>query len=359
MASITKICITGGHLTPALAVIDELIKVHQDWKIVFIGRIQEQKEIEKRNLQFYPITAGKLSRELSWSSCIALAKIPLGFIQSFWHILREQPHCVLTFGGYISLPVAFCAWLFGIPVVTHEQTHMLGLANRVMLPFVDYCLLSYKDKTYVAKEKFRFTGLPIRREITHPSKTLSFFVPTHLPIIYITGGSTGAVSMNELIFPIIATLTSYAVVIHQTGTPSIDKANEIKSQIPKKYQDNYIPLSSVDGKDVGWIMHHMSLIVGRSGGNTVAETAFVQKPAVFIPLPWSAQKEQEQNARWYEKIGTAFIVHQEKGTPKDLQKAIERFLQITLHKEPVKRSFTNAAFEIITYIELLVAHDKQ
>jgi len=354
-----KICISGGHLTPALAVIDELIKVHPNWKIIFIGRTQEQGEIRKRNLQFFAITAGKLQRDISVQTIISFVKIPFGFVQSFLRILKERPSCILSFGGYISLPVGFAGWLLGVPVITHEQTHVLGLANRLMLPFVDYCLLSNKDPKYEDKEKFRFTGLPIRPEITHPSKTLSFLVPPRLPIIYVTGGSTGAVSMNEFIFPIISSLISRAVVIHQTGTLSIEKAKEIKQKLPKNIQSRYIPISYIPSVDVGWIMHHMSLIVGRSGGNTVAETAMVQKPAVFIPLPWSAQQEQEINAHWYEGIGNASIINQEKGTSKDLQKTIEKVLQGKSEKLIAKKILHNAAADIIQYIELLVAHDEQ
>lgn len=369
MENKTKICITGGHLTPALAVIDEIRKVHPDWKMMFIGRkyaqeqdtqiSQEYHEIEKRNIRFFPISAGRLQRDISFDSLIALAKAPVGFIQSFWYILLEHPQCIVTFGGYIGLPVALCGWLFGIPIVTHEQTHTLGVANRFMLPFVQYCLLSYEETKYAPIEKSHYTGLPIRQEITHPSRTLSFSIPSSLPIIYITGGSTGAVSMNELLFPIIHSLVVHGVVIHQTGLHSIEKAKEVKQTLPEKLRSRYIPISYIDGKDIGWIMHHMSLIVGRAGGNTVAETALVHKPALFIPLPWSGQREQEQNADWYEKIGTAYVVDQQKDTREDIQKKIVLLLHQKKKKITVKVIQDMAATNIIRYIELLVKDNEK
>ncbi len=354
-----KICITGGHLTPALAVIDEIQKVHLDWEIMFIGRIQEYNEITKRRIKFFPIEAGKLQRDISVQTIISFVKIPFGFMQSFFCVLKERPTCILSFGGYISLPVAFCGWLFGIPVMTHEQTHVLGLANRLMLPFVDVCFLSYEDTKFVSKEKSKYTGLPMRHEITHPSKTFSFSIPSHLPIIYITGGSTGAVSMNEILFPIIQSLAEGAVVIHQTGIHSFEKAKIVKFALPKKFRSRYIPLSYISGIDIGWIMHHMSLIVGRSGGNTVAETAMVNKPAVFIPLPWSAQQEQEQNARWYEKIGKAFVVNQDKDTREDILKNIKLFLQKKRKNIPMTEFIHDGTATIIKHIELLVAHNEK
>jgi UDP-N-acetylglucosamine--N-acetylmuramyl-(pentapeptide) pyrophosphoryl-undecaprenol N-acetylglucosamine transferase len=365
----TRICITGGHLTPAIAVIDELQKVHPDWKIIFIGRkyaleqdtqiSQEYHEIVKRGIQFFPISAGRLRRDRTFNSFLAFLRIPVGFVQSFWYMLREHPACILSFGGYVSLPVVFSGWLLGIPVMTHEQTHTLGLANRLMLPFVAFCLLSYEDTKYAPAEKSHYTGLPIRKTIAHPSKTLSFVIPSGLPIIYITGGSTGAVSMNELLFPIIGSLVTYAVVIHQTGPRSIEKAAKVKQGLPEKYRSRYIPMQYIEGIDIGWIMHHMSLLVGRSGGNTVAETALVQKPALFIPLPWSGQHEQEQNARWYEKIGAAYVADQEKETPADIQKKITELLKQKEKNIPSIRAHDRAATHIITHIELLVADNEK
>ncbi len=347
-----KICITGGHFTPALAVIDELKRVHPNWKIIFIGRTQEYEEIKKHNLQFFAIIAGKLQTLMS------LLKFPIGFIQSFLVMLREFPTVVIAFGGYISFPVVISAWLLGIPIIIHEQTHTLGRANRFLLPFVSYCLLTYKNTKFAPNTSF-VTGLPLRKEIIHPPKTLSFSIPPHLPIIYVTGGSTGAVSMNELLFPIISQLIQKNVVIHQTGVHSIEKAKKLKEALPEKIQSRYIPFSYISGTDIGWIMHHMSLIVGRSGGNTVAETEVVNKPAVFIPLPWSAQQEQVQNARWYERIGTAYVVDQEKDTSKEVQNKIELLLSEKSKEKPTTKSTNNSAAIIIKYLELLLEHDEK
>lgn len=365
----TRICITGGHLTPALAVVDEIRRVHPNWEMMFIGRTyaleqdtqisREYQEIKKRNIRFFPIAAGRFRRDISLRALLATAKIPVGLIQSFWYILREHPQCILSFGGYIGLPVAISGWLLGIPVVTHEQTHTLGIANRLVLPFVEFSLLSYEDTKHAQIEKSHFTGLPMRQEITHPSRTLSFSIPPRLPMIYITGGSTGAVSMNEFLFPIIHSLVEHGVVIHQTGPHSIEKAKEIKQTLPVKYRARYIPISYIEAKDVGWIMHHMTLLVGRAGGNTVAETALVHKPAVFIPLPWSGQHEQEQNAHWYEKIGTVYVVDQEKDRPEDIKNNILLLLEKKPNKIHIESIQDKAATNIIKYIELLVGDNEK
>jgi len=364
-----KICISGGHLTPALAVIDEVQRLHPDWTISFIGRkrvfkrdtniSQECKEIEKRHIRFFPITAGKFRRDISIQTLISLLWIPIGLIQSCWFMVYIRPDCILTFGGFIALPVALAGWLFGIPVVTHEQTHTLGLANRLMVPFVTSCLLSFEDTKHAPNTISRYTGLPLRREIVHPSSKLSFPLPSRLPIVYITGGSTGAVSMNEFIFPIIPMLVKYAVVVHQTGVHSLKKAESVKDSLLAAYRNRYIPMAYIEGIDVGWIMHNMLFLIGRSGGNTVAETAFVQKPAIFIPLPWAGQGEQEQNARWYEKMGSAYIVYQDKQSTENIQKIV-----ITLLKQKPKQKvkapiFDDGTRNLIKHLELLIANNEK
>ena len=119
-----KILICGGHVTPALALIDEM---QGEYELVFVGRTYavEYSLVTKKGIRFISINAGKSS----WS---AFFKTPLGFIQAFLLLLFERPQVVVSFGGYVALPVALVAWMFGIPVVTHEQTLAPGRANRII-----------------------------------------------------------------------------------------------------------------------------------------------------------------------------------------------------------------------------------
>ena len=105
-----KIVICGGHLTPALALIEKL-ESHKRPEIVFFGRKKttarsqnsslEYEIAKKHQIKFYSINAGKLQRKFTRYTLLWLVKIPVGFIQSFIYLLLERPNLVVSFGGYL------------------------------------------------------------------------------------------------------------------------------------------------------------------------------------------------------------------------------------------------------------------
>ena len=320
--------LTGGHLTPACAVIDEIQAKHPEWNIVFVGRMhalegdtalsQEYRIISQKGIPFYPLTMGRLTRVFSFSSVLSILKIPVGFVQSFFLIRKIHPAVVLTFGGYLAVPIAWWAHMFGIPVVTHEQTMSPGLANRFIARFADKVLTAFPVLVSIPGNKYAYVGLPVRKEILDPPKTCSFPVVRGKPILLITGGGAGAQSMNERIFPAIKTLIKTYMVIHQTGTASLPHAQSILDSLPTEDRDSYSIHPYIDASDWGWILSHANLCIGRSGANTVYEIVLRGVPSVFIPLPWSAGQEQQKNAQYLVDNGTAVLLPQEELTSETL-----------------------------------------
>ncbi len=318
LATKKKICITGGHLSPAVAVIEEIQEEKKNWDIIFVGRAktsrgsvddsEEKKYIEQLGLPFFSIRAGRVSRIFSLSAIFDFLMIPIGFVEAVFLCIRQKPQCIVSFGGYVGLPVVIAGWLMGIPVVIHEQTHFLGLSNTIASEFADRILLTFPDSKKQKDNRVRVTGLPLRTSFFSVPKHASFPVTTTKPIIYITGGTTGSVSMNELLFPIIHSLVGDYTVIHQTGQQSYAKSLTVLEALSETSKGSYIPMPYVESNDVSWIMHNAKLIIGRSGANTVAEVAALGKPAVFLPLPWAGSKEQLRNAKWYASHGEAVLI---------------------------------------------------
>src|SRR5438270_12832727 len=126
-----KICITGGHLTPALATIKEL-QNRGNHAIFFIGRKTategdqtpsvESQIVPQLGLPFFAIRPGRLQRSFTRYTIPSLLRVPYSFFESFANLLRESPNVVVSFGGYVALPVVLAAWALRIPVVAHEQT---------------------------------------------------------------------------------------------------------------------------------------------------------------------------------------------------------------------------------------------
>ena len=333
-----KILITGGHVTPAIAVIDQIRSLNLPWTIVFVGRTKaveggshfdlEKKLIEEKNIAFIPIQTGRIQRSFTKYTLVSLIKIPFGFVHAMSILRKEKPNLILSFGGYIAVPIVVAAALLKIPVVTHEQTRKPGLANRLIAHFAKRIFVSFEDigKSF-PPSKVVYTGLPIRKEILEPSQKPPFAVDLrHYPVIYVTGGSTGSESINNLLFPIIPELLQNYTVIHQTGFASFVEAHELRRRLSSTVRDRYIIGKYFEGEEASWIIQHASLVVGRSGANTVMELALLGKRAICIPLPWAGAGEQSENAHWLESLGLSDVIEQKTATSESLQNRIVRKL---------------------------------
>ncbi len=317
-----KIFITGGHVTPAIAVIEEIQKRLSNLDIVFIGRkyamegdtevSAEYKLISNLGIRFLPLTTGRLQRSFTLTTIPSLLKIPFGLVQALWYVLKEKPAIIVSFGGYIALPVVIAGWILGIPSLTHEQTQTVGGANFWIAKVAKKVCVSYADMIDIfPKGKAVFTGLPIRKELFASSVKPLFTLSSKYPLVYIAGGATGSEFINQCVFSILPQLLTQYMVIHQTGYSSYSTALEKFASLSKDEQSHYHVFPYIKIDELAWVYRAAKLYVGRSGGNTVGELAALSKVALFIPLPSSAQKEQEKNAQWLVNAGSAAILHQE------------------------------------------------
>jgi UDP-N-acetylglucosamine--N-acetylmuramyl-(pentapeptide) pyrophosphoryl-undecaprenol N-acetylglucosamine transferase len=216
-----KIIIIGGHLSPALAVIEEL----KNEEIYYLGRKHafegdkaislEYEEVSKLGIPFYSINAARLQRKFTSRTIPSLAKFPSGFFQSLKALKQIKPDVVLGFGGYVSLPVVLAAFFLRIPIVIHEQTLEAGFANRMEAKFARKICISWQSsEQYFPKQKTVLTGNPLRGIVLNAKP---FKEETGLPKIYITGGSSGSHSINLLVEKSLKELLEKFTVVHQTG----------------------------------------------------------------------------------------------------------------------------------------------
>lgn len=333
-----KIFITGGHISPALAVVEEIRRQNKPWTIIFIGRkyvfegsrelSEEYRLITGQGIKFIALTTGRLQRSMSLQGLLSLLRVPIGLAQSLVLISRFRPKLILSFGGYIALPVAWAGWFLGIPVLTHEQTRAVGLTNSLIARICRRILVSSPELLdRLPKDKTVVTGLLLRKSLFQPPTKPSFPCDNRLPLIYVTGGTTGAKSLNELLFPLIPKLTRHYMLVHQTGGPSLARAREIQAALPAAFRSHYQPANYFDVPDVAWAYQKAILVIGRSGANTVAEIAILGKVALLVPLPWSAGGEQQANAAWLEKAGSVMVVDQLNLDTRQLEKKLGRVLK--------------------------------
>jgi UDP-N-acetylglucosamine--N-acetylmuramyl-(pentapeptide) pyrophosphoryl-undecaprenol N-acetylglucosamine transferase len=360
-----KILITGGHYSTALAIIDKL----KNQSIVFVGREYavnndiekslEYKEIIKRDIKFISLNTGKISRELSFKAISQLFKIPQGFVNAFKIINKEKPDVVLSFGSYMAVPICFASWIFKIPVFIHEQTIKPGLSNQILSLLSKKVFVSFPQALkYFPDNKSILTGNPVRNSLFYPAK--QFDIEKNLPVLFITGGSLGSHSINNIIKKNIKYLLKKYIVILQTGSArefdDFTSFEKIKKTLPDSLRKNlYIKKNFID-KEMAFIYSVADLVLSRSGANTVFELIVLRKPCILIPLPWAVRNEQEEHAKILKKAGVCEIFYQNENEKKLLRTIDNMIKNIETYKNNFKNisylNRKNAAEEIIKAISI-------
>jgi UDP-N-acetylglucosamine--N-acetylmuramyl-(pentapeptide) pyrophosphoryl-undecaprenol N-acetylglucosamine transferase len=368
-----NLIITGGHFSPAWATIHELQK-KSHWQIFYLGRQTSSSHTPNPSdesqliptlpqVKFIPLTTGRLPHKLTFHSLIDLLKLPLGFLQSLYLLLKLKPHLVLSFGGYLSLPVIFNAWYLRIPTIIHEQTTSVGFANQIASRFAARIAVSFKSSLkHFPPKKTTLTGNPLRPEIfkSNPSYLNKLKNLTPRPIIYITGGNQGARDLNLPVIQSLPQLLKTYSIIHQVGDHQLQhhswqQINQIQKSHPQlaKY---YLAQDYFSPDQIGTIFSLANLIISRSGANITTELAALGKPAILIPLPTSHHQEQLKNAKILAQTDLAEIIEEQNLSSTSLINLINHMstnLKTYQSHAPQAKKLINphAAQELVTLIE--------
>jgi len=358
------IIITGTHHTPAQELITTLKKDKTNtWNIHYIGRkhnFQNQKVlsveyqiIPKLGVKFHAITSGRFNRRSPAHTIAGLKSSFENFKKTYQLIKKIKPHIVVSFGGYISVPVIISSWMQKIPSITHEQTTTISLSTKLNSFFVKKVALSFPDRSLPPK-KVVITGNLLRSEIfqTHPGPFALFQQrPKNKALLYITGGNQGASFINQNILKILPHLLVDFAIIHQTGNK--DYKNIVKKT--KDFSSNlYHPTPFVSAKHIGWIFKNSDLIISRSGANISQEIATFQKKALLIPLPNSQNQEQEKNALWAQKYAPITILQQSSiKNPQGFLSAIQNLRLSKINHTYPKLNFNTSSKKLLHLIQSL------
>lgn len=347
-----RIMITGGgssgHVSPALAVIDAIkeLEARPDagWRaeFLFVGskRGIERGLVEARGIPFVGIETGKLRRYFSIKNLSDPFRVIAGYGGAMRHVLRFRPGVVLSTGGYVSVPTVIAAASRGIPVMVHEQTVQLGLANRITARFARRLALSFDITLRKFSKRMLIktlvTGNPVREAIFggDPAEAIRWagFDPgENLPTVYITGGSLGARLLNRVTEECLGELLRVCRVIHQCGEQpnqkekDFDRLRQTASKLPPELRRRYHVATFIRA-EINHVYALADLVVGRAGANTIVENCALGKPALYIPLVPTGGDEQTKNAEMCQRIGAAAVLPQAELTGERLREEIVKLL---------------------------------
>jgi UDP-N-acetylglucosamine--N-acetylmuramyl-(pentapeptide) pyrophosphoryl-undecaprenol N-acetylglucosamine transferase len=300
---------TGGHLFPAIAIAEEILKIRQDAKIAFVGTKNkiEARVVPQKGFGFYTIWISGFHRRLTIDNLLFPVKIVVSLIQSFFLIRRYKPDIVVGTGGYVCGPILFAADLTGIPTVIHESNSYPGITTRLLASKASKVLISFeatKQWMKINPEKMELVGNPTRDQLGSINREtgLSFFgLKPKKKTLLVVGGSLGASSINETVFAAAGEIAKADIqLIWQTGEFDYEKVKSktIHGQI---WIGKFID-------EMAYAYAAADMVLCRSGATTIAELTRLGIPAILVPYPHAAANHQELNANSMVKAGAATII---------------------------------------------------
>jgi UDP-N-acetylglucosamine--N-acetylmuramyl-(pentapeptide) pyrophosphoryl-undecaprenol N-acetylglucosamine transferase len=309
---------TGGHIFPALAVADELMR--RGHKVLISTDSRGAKHLSPITYHLSHVWASGVGAKNPLFQAWSLFKICISTIALAIRFIFRRPDKIVAFGGYSSVPPLIAGWIWRIPTFLHEQNAAIGRANKFAMPFVKTLMTSFPDVVGLkAGIKIVFTGLPVRQEIGDRRQDIGIGDRRQETRLLITGGSLGAAILDDVAPKAIKQLTIKKLfVVHQTRPENVEKLRKIYAAIGIK---NNV-LSFI--KDMAGELSSASLVISRAGASTVAEMQTIGVPAILVPL--GINPDQLANARAFAKNGGGIVIEQKDLSPEMLASILEKLL---------------------------------
>jgi UDP-N-acetylglucosamine--N-acetylmuramyl-(pentapeptide) pyrophosphoryl-undecaprenol N-acetylglucosamine transferase len=290
---------TGGHIFPAIAIANAILKLEPKTEILFVGAKgkMEMEKIPQAGFKIKGLDIAGFNR----SSLIKNAELPFKLLISFIQVRRIfkefRPTAVIGVGGYSSFPVLRLAQARRIPSFIHESNSFAGKAN-IMLGKKATRVFVASDgmERFFPKNKILITGNPVRNSISKSIKTreegLVFFGldPAKKTVLSV-GGSLGAKSINEALDKNLDLFEKNDLqLIWQTGLPYAERGKERAEGKTNIWANEFI--NQMENAYAA-----ADLVISRSGAMAIAELCVMKKAVVFVPFPFAAEDHQTVNAQ--------------------------------------------------------------
>lgn len=349
---------TGGHIFPALAIINKIKSHDKNSKFLYFGTTDRMEKdiIPEKGIPYIGIQMKGLNRKNILKN-ITVLKIYLAAIKKAEVELKKfKPDIVIGVGGYITAPVLVAANHLGIKTIIHEQNSIPGVSNKLLSHFVNKICVSFKEsEAYFPKKKTIYTGNPRSEEILsmEKGKREDFGFNHKSKFIILVMGSLGSLTMTKKMKELIPSFKDkdYQVLV-VTGKNYYDDYKDVKIPTNVKIVPFY------DAK----YMKDADLIITRSGASTIAEVTALLLPSIMIPSPYVTHNHQYKNAKALEDKKACKILEEKDFCKENLLSLIDDCFKKEVYNEMRKNlkefSCPNSAEAIYKEIMGLVRNEE-
>jgi len=302
---------TGGHIYPALAIINKIREKEPNSDILFIGthNRMEKDIIPKYNISYMPLEMYGLKRKLTLSNIKTMCCFYNSIKRSKKVIKDFNPDVVIGVGGYVTAPVIYSAKKLGYKTFIHEQNSIPGLSNRQLEKYSDKIAVSFESskKYFKNQEKIVYTGNPCGENAISAKKIdkKEIGLTPNKKLVLIVMGSLGSLKINEKITTMLPMFNERDYeVLFVTGK---DYYEEIKENVKPPKNVKIVPYI----ENMARVMKATDLMVSRAGASTMSEIMSLEVPTIFIPSPYVTDNHQYKNASDLVNKGAAVLIEEE------------------------------------------------
>lgn len=342
---------SGGHVTPVIAVVDELQKIYGKNLNVsfwcdkkFYSPVCEMMNKVDCKTSVKKISSGKLRRYNKLSIWVQLMrfrtivipnlvdtlKVTFGFVQSVFYMSKNRPDVVFAKGGFVCLPIGIAAGVLKIPLVIHDSDAHPGLTNRILSRFATRIATGAPLEYYPYREEIStYTGIPVSSNLKPMSKKqkskilLSLGMNVDRPLVVVTGGGLGAVRINQSVVDNFKTLNKKYALILVAGR---DQYNELRQKLGE--DSDYFRLYGFVSTGMTDILGIADVVVARAGMTTILELAALATPTVLVPNAYLSGGHQLKNAKVYSDADAVEIIDEDilEQKPEILVKMLDKII---------------------------------
>ncbi|WP_192821360.1 undecaprenyldiphospho-muramoylpentapeptide beta-N-acetylglucosaminyltransferase [Rufibacter sp. LB8] len=291
---------TGGHIYPAVAIANEIKRLHPTAEILFVGAEgrMEMTRVPEAGYKIIGLWISGLQRRLTLDNLSFPLKV-ISSVRKAYKIIKDfKPDAVVGVGGYASGPLLYAATKMGIPSLIQEQNGHAGITNKLLANKVEKICVAYDGmEKYFPKEKLIHTGNPVRRDITElkgkREEAMAYFElnPARTTFLVI-GGSLGARTLNQATEAALAEIQQKGYnLIWQTGKTFISTAEATVQHFPT---DQIKASDFIKRMDLAYAA--ADVVISRAGALSISELCLAQKPSILVPSPNVAEDHQTKNA---------------------------------------------------------------
>jgi UDP-N-acetylglucosamine--N-acetylmuramyl-(pentapeptide) pyrophosphoryl-undecaprenol N-acetylglucosamine transferase len=309
---------TGGHIYPAIAVADVLMRRQPGTAVLFVGTAKglETRIVPENGYQLALINSEGLKNVGLARALRSLAVLPRSLREARMIIRDFDPNVVVGAGGYVSGPVLLTAHFMRKPTLVMDSNALPGFTNRQLARFVDKAALSFEEASRYFGGRAVVTGNPVRSDFFE----IEARKPSDRINILIFGGSQGAQAINQAMvdaIPLLNDIKPELAITHQTGEAQLGFVSQAYKSAGWADADVRAYIT-----DMVAAFDKADLIICRAGATTCSEVCAAGKPALMIPFPGAADDHQRKNAEALAAKGAARMILQSDLTPARLAEEI-------------------------------------